>query len=461
MKVRFLRLCFSKRRLKKMSDLICGIKIDLKKMLAVFMTVAVVFTFSGCNGEETPEEDPEAEATVAVTDKYGEAVTDESGNPVFKPVETVAVTDENGSPVTDESGEPVYEVVEEEKVVYKVGFVYSGKATDGANNAVFEDARHKIEKTLGLETCYVEDVLVADFPEAVEVLKKEECNIIVSCSPKFAHSASKESQLADGTYYLAFGGTSNNGRLAGFGGELYQTAAVCGIAAAHNTKSNVIGVVADPGSYNAYGVIDGFIIGASELWGVYTDVRVNWVWSNDEAATDRAIDDLIDQGCDIIMAYMESDHAVEYLADKDVGVIANTCNISEVAPDNFLTGYFFNFGTYLIDQVRAISNDFFVSKVYSGGIAEGVSRLADFGSRCSEGTQTICETYAVYIRDRKALVFQGELKNNKGKIVIEKGQALSFDNIQKINWLVQGARRVKDFTDVTQNPISSTFQVKS
>ena len=436
----------------------------IRNFAAVLLTAACVLTFSGCPGDEEEEEVPMK--TVAVTDLDGNPVTDEKGETVMTevPLETVAVTDEEGNPVTDENGEQVYEyetLPEKEKTVYKVGFVYSGYVEDGATNGSFEVARAQLEKSLGVETCYIENVLVADFPEAVNTLKDEGCNIIVSCSPKFSNSASKENKAASGTYFIAFGGENVGMSMSSFGGKLYQTAAVCGLAAAHNTKSNVIGVVADPGEYNVYGVIDGFVLGAAEIWSTHTDVRVNLAWSNSHSEIEAAVDDLIDQNCDIIMSYMESDYAVRYAASKGVKVIGNCYDLPEIAPDNYITGYFFNFSTYLVDTVRSIMNDNFNPGIYEGTVSSGMIRLVTFGLTAEKGTEDICKTLYDYIKDSNAEIFMGEIKNVDGAIMVEKGQIMEFSNIKKINWFVQGVRKTGSFTEVNDNPTGSDFSVHS
>ncbi|MGN0578507.1 MAG: BMP family ABC transporter substrate-binding protein [Ruminiclostridium sp.] len=375
-------------------------------------------------------------------------------------LETVVVTDESGAPVTDESGNPVTEPVEEEKIVYKVGFLYNNEVSKGATNKIFENARQQIEKNLAIETCYIEGALVADVPEAVNALKEEGCNIIVSCSPRFSNSISKEAKAATDTYFFNFGGGSSGGNMSGFGGKLYQTAAVCGIAAAYNTDTNVIGVIADPSEYNTYGVVNGFTLGATEIWGVKTDVRLNWVWSDDNGKIKEAVDDLVSQGCDVIMSYTSTDYPIEYCNELGVKVIANSCDIPELAPENYLTGFFFNFSTYLVDEIRSIQNDVYISGVSNGDIATGGARLINFSPNCREGTDTISNKFYEYVKSGKASVFSGEIKDRDNNIMVEKGQTMTFDNILKIDWLVQGIRSVGNFTHVTQDPVPGNLEIK-
>ncbi len=405
------------------------------KGISAFLAVSLIAFAGGCNN--TPEE------TTATDDP---ALT--------------AVTDENGTPVTDEEGNMIAAEPEEE-TLYKVGFIYNGSVEDGSTSAIFENSRDQLEKTLAVETCYLENVLVSEIPSAVRTLQDNGCNIIVSASACFANSIEKEANSSSDTYYISFGGQKSGSNISCFGGELYQTANVCGITAAYNTETNILGIIADPSSYNVYGVVNSYVLGAKEIWGAQTDVRLNWVWSNNEAKIEEAINDLVAQGSDIIMCYTENDYAAEYCEKLGVKVIANSCNLPEIAPTQYLTGFFFNSSTFIVDTVRAIKADNFVSTVHTGGIAAGTARLVDFSENCKEGTDTIASKLYEYVKTGKAHVFTGEIKNREYNVMVEKGQQLSFSSICDIDWLVLGITKASDFTTVTQNPVPSDMVIKT
>lgn len=407
----------------------------LKRYAALLLCASLVLSAGGCNPEEEPAE----------TDENDPALT--------------AVTDENGVPVTDEEGNMIADTPEE-KTVYKVGFLYNLDVEEGSTAKIFENARMQLEKALAIETCYIDNVLVSEIPAAVYELQEYGCNIIVSCSPRFSNSIEKEAKAAGETYFINFGGSSSARNLSSFGGELYQTANVCGIAAAYNTETNVLGIVADPSAYNAYGVIDSYVLGAKEIWGVQTDVRLNWVWSNDHAQIEAAVDDLIEQGSDVIMCYTETDHTARYAASRGAKVVANSCDLPEMIPDRYLTGFFFNASTFLVDTIRSICAEVFISSVSEGGIAAGTARLIDFSESCREGTAEIGSKLYDYIKNGQAYPFTGEIKNRANEIMVDKGQRMSFSGIREINWLVQGITAVGDFTTVTDELTPSELVIQ-
>lgn len=446
----------SKRRAKMTAK-----KRKFRVFAAAFAAAAMIFALTGCNSE--PEETVPTK-TVTMTDEYGDLVTDENGDPAYTevPLETILVTDDLGAIVTDESGNPQFEyekLPEPEKIVYKVGFVYSGPVEGSTTNLMFEAARAQIKKSLGLDSCYIENVLVADFPEAVSLLREAGCNIIVSCSQKFANSVDREARVLNGTTYLSFGGDSTSSNVTSFGGELYQTAAVTGMAAAHNTVTNKIGIISDPGEYNVYGVLDAFCLGAAEILGAQTDVRVDWAWSNSNEEIRAAVDDLISQGCDVIMSYLETDYAIRYAAGRGVKLISNSSNIPEIAPDDYLTAFHFNFSTHVVDKVRSVMHDNFNPTKYVGDIGSGMIRMVEFGPASKTGTGTICSKYYDYIKSGSAKIFTGEIKNVNGTVMVEKGQSLETKNIFEINWLVNTVRKTTSYTEINENPVSSDFTI--
>ena len=405
-----------------------------KKWISILLAGAMLTALSAC--DKNPEE------------------TTETQDPAL-----TAVTDEEGNPVTDEEGNMIPAEPVEEKV-YKVGFIYNNEVSSGSTNAVFENAREQIERTLAIETCYIENVLVSEVPTAVRELQDDGCNIIVSASAKFANSIAKEANASADTYYISFGGDSSGPNYSSFGGELYQTANVCGIAAAYNSDANILGIVADPSSYNVYGIMDSYVLGAKEIMGAQTDVRLNWVWSDEEEKVEAAIDDLVTQGSDVIMCYTENDIAVKYCEEIGVKVVANSCNLPEIAPNNYLTGFFFNSSTFIVDTVRAIKADNYVSSVHSGGIAAGTARLIDFSPACREGTDTIASKLYEYVKNGQAHVFTGEIKNRNYDVMVEKGQQMNFSSIREIDWLILGITSVSDFTSVIESPTPSDMVIK-
>ncbi len=409
----------------------------MKKNRLLSFLLAGCLLFTGCSGEGD-----EAETTTD-SKKY------------------VTVTDENGAAVTDEKGEPVTSVVGEEpkELELNIGFIYSGSAEGNASSEIFEAARGEAERVLSAKTYYIENVLVSQFEQATAALVENGCNVIVSTDARFANAVYDEAQANKKVQFVSFGGTKALGNLACFQGEMYKTSYVCGLAAAYNSDSNILGVVADPSVLSVYSVIDGFALGAKELTKDRTDVRVNWAWGNKDSETKEAVDNLISQGCDVIFAATYSRYAVEYCELKGVKVIGMAYNMPELAPEQYITGCFSNLNIFLLDVLRSFRYDTDPVGVYRGGIKEGAVRVVEVSEKAREGTKDITDKLYEVCLENKALVFSGEIKDSNGEIRVAKGKTLDQEQICSINWLESSVKVENYYTQPNTQPVASDLVI--
>ena len=409
----------------------------MKKNRLLSLLLAGCLLFTGCSGEGD-----EAETTTD-SKKY------------------VTVTDENGAAVTDEKGEPVTSVVGEEpkELELNIGFIYSGSAEGNASSEIFEAARGEAERVLSAKTYYIENVLVSQFEQATAALVENGCNVIVSTDVRFANAVYDEAQANKKVQFVSFGGTKALGNLACFQGEMYKTSYVCGLAAAYNSDSNILGVVADPSVLSVYSVIDGFALGAKELTKDRTDMRVNWAWGNKDSETKEAVDNLISQGCDVIFAATYSRYAVEYCELKGVKVIGMAYNMPELAPEQYITGCFSNLNIFLLDVLRSFRYDTDPVGVYRGGIKEGAVRVVEVSEKAKEGTKDITDKLYEVCLENKALVFSGEIKDSNGEIRVAKGKTLDQEQICSINWLESSVKAENYYTQPNTQPVASDLVI--
>lgn len=373
----------------------------------------------------------------------------------------ITVTDDEGNPVTDDSGSVVTSIVpkEPEELELKVGFIYSGTAGGDSASEYFEDARAEIERVLNAKTCFVENVLVAQFASATAALAQEGCNVIVSTSSKFTNAVYDEASANPKIHFVSFGGTRSSANLSCFQGETYNGSFVCGLAAAYNSNGNILGVVADPSVLSVYNLINGFIEGAKNLTGDDTNVKVNWAWGDRDSETKEAIDNLVSQGCDVIFAATYSKFAIQYCEFLGVKVIGMAYNTPELAPENYITGTFCYIRMFLIDVLRSVRYDSDKVGIYGGGIKEGAVRVVAINEKAKEGTKDICDALYNLCADGKAVIFKGEIKDCNGNIVIKKGETLDDVKIRSIDWLEQSVTSELNFCRPRLNPIESNLLI--
>ena len=413
-----------------------------KKALSLLLAGCLIITGTGCNSEdaENPEETGEEQ-------------------------DYVTVTDENGVPVTDEEGSIVTSLLSEEpqELELKVGFIYAGTAGGDSASKIFEASRAEIERSLdNAHTCYVENVLVSQFADATAALVDAGCNVIVSTSSRFANVISEEASANRSVYFISFGGDDATSNLGCFQGEMYKGSYVCGLAAAFNSDSNILGVVADHSVMSVYNIVDGFIQGTKELNDkTRHDIRLNWAWGFSDEENKAAIDDLVAQGCDVIFTATYSEYAVSYCEEIGVKVIGLAPNLPELAPTQYLTGCYYYLSIFLIDQLRNVRYAMGKSpSVYMGGVKEKAVRLIDFNENCREGTKEICDVLYQMAFDERTLIFTGEVKDTNGNVKIEKGATLNSEQIININWLAENVSVEQDFGAVQLDPVERSLVVR-
>ncbi|MDE6726090.1 MAG: BMP family ABC transporter substrate-binding protein [Ruminiclostridium sp.] len=410
----------------------------MKKNKLLSFLLAGCLLLAGCSGGDEPETEVTTDGNtyVDVTDANGEVVTDDNGNPVTEVIPAVPV--------------------EKELVV---GFIYSGKAGGNAAADYFEAARGEAERVLGAKTYYIEDVLVSQFEQATAALVDKGCNVIVSTDARFVNAVSDEAKANNKVQFVSFGGNNSMGNLASFQGQLYKPAYVCGFAAAYNSDSNILGVLADPSVISVYPLIDAFALGAKELTELQTDIRVNWAWGSKDTEVKEAIDDLIAQGCDVIYCASYSKFAVEYCETMGVKVSGMFYNMPEIAPNQYLTGSFCNLNIFLIDVLRTVRYNTDPVGVYRGGINEGAVRVVAISEKAKEGTQKLTDKLYELCSDNKAAVFSGEIKDSNGEVKVPKGKTLSLEDIYTIDWLESSFKVEKNFCQPVTQPVPSDLYV--
>ncbi|MCL1903132.1 MAG: BMP family ABC transporter substrate-binding protein [Oscillospiraceae bacterium] len=337
--------------------------------------------------------------------------------------------DPNDPEETEETAE-----IEETPIEHKVGFIYRGFVENSPHNLIIESARGQLERNLGVETYYIEGVLVQNFMEAVDLLIDKGVTIIVSGSHTFSHVIERAASDNHDIHFISFGDSSTRMNMTNFLPLLYQPANVCGLAAAYNSESEDLGIVADNRMFNCAGVINAYIQGAKEVQMSHFNTHVNYVSSENDDEIRAAIDYLVGKGIDVIMLYTNSDYGIRYCELIGVKVVAFSGNLPELAPENYITGFYFNMDSYLTEQVRFIQNDYFIPLTTVGEMETGHVQVIRLNNNVEEGTADLTD-YLYELINTSDKIFEGKITDNFGTVMVESGVVLSLNDILAIDWL--------------------------
>ncbi|MDR2532222.1 MAG: BMP family ABC transporter substrate-binding protein [Oscillospiraceae bacterium] len=344
-----------------------------------------------------------------------------------------------------------------------VGFIYDGLVGSNQLIATFEHSRSELERVLAAETCYIENVRLEQFDEAVEKLIDAGCDVIVAASSHFNSRVVMLAREYIDILFISFGGHDQAPNLASIQPLLFQAAYINGFVAAYNTYTNKIGMVIDNNMYNAYGVANAFALGARELQHSQIELSLNWALSTHFDDTRRAIDDLRAQGCDIIFIYQSEEYGIRRCVELDLNVMGFAWNMPELAPDNYLTGMYINFNTYMIDKVRKYmyGNTVAFGDLTRRGLIHGTVEMIELhDSILRAGTRDLADALREMVMDGRSVVFGGEIRDRNDVIRVEKGTYMQVGQVFTINWLANNITEEKNFSEPITEPNYSDLIIK-
>jgi simple sugar transport system substrate-binding protein len=345
----------------------------------------------------------------------------------------------------------------------RVGFIYDTSVQTGTLTAVFENARFELERTLGVETRYIENVLLQQFDEAVDKLIAGGCTIIVAASNRYNSAVVTAARKNLGTVFLSYGGSDMAFNLSSIQPLLFQAANVNGFLAAFNTATNKVGMVVDPNMYHSHGIAASFALGVSELQHAQVEVSLNWALSTRISDTRRAIDDIKAQGGDIVFIYQAEDYGIRYAEELGMKVMGFAYDVPELAPENYLTGILLNLNSFFIDTVRTVMYGNFSRTLARGGFNEGTVNIIRLNDELLiEGSRRLADTLIGYIADGSSPVFSGEVIDRDNIVRIRKGESFMINQVFSVNWLPENITVLDNMSVplVQSELIFSTLEVK-
>lgn len=341
----------------------------------------------------------------------------------------------------------------------KVGYIYDRSVSADNYTYMFEKSRKDLETALEIETCYVDNVTVSGFEDAVKVLKNDGCNIIVSACNGYANAAYSVAKKDKDIYILSYGGTASLSNLTCFQPKMYQPAFISGTVAAWNSDTHKIGIVCDDNMLQSFAVMAAFVFGVQEIYKVdETDVRVIYANTNDETA--EGVNKLVEQQCDVIFFYQPTDYGMYYCDSLGVKSIGFTSDVEYSAKNKGLMGFYLNWATFLTDTVRTCIYDNYESEVYVGGFKEAFVKITDYTSKCKDETDTIADTLYEYVKNGSAKIFEGEIRDKEARARVGKGAVLSHKEILEVDYLVYGVHDSLNLIKPVDVPPVSDMVVK-
>ncbi|MFZ0845013.1 MAG: BMP family ABC transporter substrate-binding protein [Pseudolabrys sp.] len=226
--------------------------------------------------------------------------------------------------------------------------------------------------------------------------------------------------------------------LGSYFGYLNQAHYVDGVAAGLSTKSNKLGFVAAKPISSVLSNINSFMLGAKST---NPKATVQVIFTGDWSLPVReaeATNALIDAGCDVVTCHVDGPKVVIETAEKRG---AKTCghNASQapLAPKGFITGAEYKWITIYKGYATDLAGGKPLPNMVSGGYEADMVQNSPFGTGCTPEGKAAAMAAIAALKAKKPIYTAG-LKDNKGKVVMDK----TYDNLDpyldQMNYLLEG-----------------------
>jgi len=335
-----------------------------------------------------------------------------------------------------------------------IGFIYVGPKDDyGYNQAHAEGAAGMAEKF-----SWVKLVEEANVPETSAVAESMR-NMIDIDGAKLLFPTSfgyfdphilKMAEEYPDVQFFHCGGLYIEGQhpknVGSYFGYIDEAQYVAGIVAGMTSKTSKLGFVAAKPIPQVLRNINSFTLGARSVNPEATTQVVftgNWAEPIKEA---EATNSMADQGIDVITCHVDSPKVVIETAEKR-GIFSAGYHANQVAlaPKGYLTGAewdWTNIYSRLVEDVRSNKTlaDGGIPHLLRGGLKDGFCKLSDYGPAVSSEAKAAADTAKAQFMDGSMVIYKGELKDNRGNVVIAAGEELKQQDpkLETMNYLVEG-----------------------
>lgn len=226
--------------------------------------------------------------------------------------------------------------------------------------------------------------------------------------------------------------------LGSYFGYLNQAHYVDGVAAGLSTKSNKLGFVAAKPIASVLSNINSFLLGARKT---NPDAKVQVIFTGDWSLPVReaeAVNALVDAGCDVITCHVDGPKVVVETAEKrGVKTCGHNASQAPLAPKGFITGAEYKWITIYKGYAEKLAKGEKLPNMVAGGYDTDMVQNTPYGAGASEAARKAADEAIADLKAKKP-IYAGPLKDNKGKLVIDK----AYDNydpyLDQMDYLLEG-----------------------
>ena len=337
---------------------------------------------------------------------------------------------------------------------FVVGFIYVGPKDDfGYNQAHAEGAAAMAANVAGIKI--VEEASVPETSAVAEAMRSmiEIDGAKVLFPTSFGYFDPYILELATEFPEVQFfhaGGLYQEGEhpenVGSYFGYIDEAQYVAGIVAGHMTQSGKLGFVAAKPIPQVLRNINSFTLGAKSIKPeITTQVIFTGDWA-EPVKEAEATNSMVDQGIDVVTCHVDSPKVVMETAEKrGIYTSGYHANQGPLAPQGYLTGaewdwssIYTSLGEQFLAGKTLMAGD--IPHLMRGGLADQFCKLSPYGPAVTEEAKAAADAAKAQLLKNELVIYQGELKDNKGGIILPGGENYEQQNIEleKMDYLIEG-----------------------
>ncbi len=288
------------------------------------------------------------------------------------------------------------------------------------------------ENLLVIENVAEEQVAVTN---AYDALASENVDLIIGASAGYATFLSKIAAENKDIVIAQQGDKVEN--LIGYQIRNYEGMFLAGYASALMSENDTLGFAASMSEASVRAAINGYALGAKYA---KPEAKVQLVWANSWYDVDletQSAKTLINQGIKYMGMEASSPAIPQTCEANGAYCIGYNVDMKELAPKSVLFSYTWNFAPIFSKIITSVAEGTSSSDnyYYEGGEC---ANITDFnGDLVPEDVQKKVLQVKADIAAGKINVYGGELKDNKGNVLVASGETMSDDKINTQEFLVE------------------------
>lgn len=321
----------------------------------------------------------------------------------------------------------------------KAAFVLVGPVGDGGWSYIHNEGRKALGKLPYVKkTAFIESVPEGESERVIMEFARKGFNLIFTTSYGYADPTLNVARRFPNVVFQHCSGFLTSHNMGNYFGRIHDAMFLAGMAAGSMTESNILGIVAAHPIPEVIRNVNAWALGAMS---VNPDVKVNVIWTNswfDPPREREGAESLVAIGADVLGQDQDSPAVQQVAQRKGIYSTGYNSDQTKFAPKAHLVSAVFDWSPILNNIAKDLHEGTWKPNAIWWGLEEGVVGLSPFGKMVPQDVISKIEAKKKELIDGTFSVFQGELKNQKGNVVVPAGVTPSDEELLSQYFLVKG-----------------------